>query len=53
MLFAATPPLTTGILLFVSFLLVMSGRTKKKLEPRSPTCRVCHRDRKHCTCHWL
>ena len=45
--------MTTGVVLFVSFLIVMSGHAKKRLELRSPICPICHRERKHCICHWL
>ncbi len=45
--------MTTGVVLFVSFLLIMSGHAKKRLELRSAICPICRRERKRCICHWL
>ncbi|MGN6796682.1 MAG: hypothetical protein ACTHKS_00880 [Gaiellaceae bacterium] len=53
MLSAGTSLLTTGLMLFVSFLMILSGYTKKRLELRSPVCPVCRRERKRCVCRWL
>lgn len=53
MLAGGTPLLMTGLMLFVSFLMILSGYTKKRLELRAPICPVCHRPRKQCVCHWL
>jgi len=47
-----TPLLTSGIVLFVSFLLVLSGQTKKRLVLKTSTCPVCRRAKKHGTCRW-
>ena len=53
MLATTTPLMTTGVVLFVSFLLIVSGHAKKRLELKSPICPICHRERKYCICSWL
>ena len=53
MLSTGTPLLTTGVLLFVSFLLVLSGHAKKRLVFKSAICPICHHERKRCTCRCL
>ena len=45
--------MTTGVILFVSFLMILSGHTKKRLELRSPICPICHCEKKRCICRWL
>ena len=35
------------------FLMVAAGVTKKRLTSREEICRVCHHERRRCTCRWL
>jgi len=53
-LFTATSSISAPVAIVVaSFLMIVAGVGKKRLQWRTIECPVCHHPRGSCTCRWL
>lgn len=52
-LLSADPVTFEVAALAASFLMVLAGVGKKRLQWRAVECSVCHHPRSSCTCRWL